>query len=132
MLLSTPPALICSGFATGFSPYPDLLFYGELPQSRGSCHNVFRHPLPAGGFTFLSEISWYKWLTPFSQEIVDVVETTCKMLFFQPLSATQQPQESASSLYWSRWKIGLNLDANPRSSQKSIKKHLLYSLGSSC
>lgn len=121
--------LICSVFAADFSPKPCLVFYGEVPESRDSCCNVFGYPLPAGGFTFLSEASWYERLSPFSQEIVDVVKTIRRMLFSRPPSASQQPRERASSLCRSRWEIGLDLDANPRSSQKSIEKHLLHSLG---
>lgn len=75
-------------------------------------------PLPEEGFTFLSEVSWYKWLTPSSWEIVDVVKTTCRMLFFWLPSASQQLRERASSLCQSRWEIGVDLVANPRPSQK--------------
>lgn len=91
----------------------------------------FQVPSASRRLKFLPEVYWCEWLTLFSWEIVDVGKTTCGMLFFRPPSVSQQPWEH-SSLYQSRWETAFNLGVSPRSSQKSIKKHLLHSVGSSC
>lgn len=118
------PTLTRSAFAAGFSRWPCPVCCGEAPEQRPllQCLRVL---LPAGGFVSWAEVSWCERLTSSSQEIVRC-KNNLQDAAFPAAPVSQQP------LCQSRWEIGHDLETSPRSAQKSIKKHLLCRLGSSC
>lgn len=114
----SPPCWPAQCLLLAYLPTPAWFSMEKSLKAETPVALVLGTPLPAEGFMFLSEVSWYKCLTPSSRKIVDVVKTTCRMLFFRPPSASQQPRECASSLCQTRWEIRVDLVANPRLSQK--------------